>query len=230
MKYIIEVGKIISNKNNKTTINNDILISADTNKQYVNSEIYFNESKLLNNLSPLLISSINLDCGIKNNVSKETLNLYLNSFLKSSLIINKLNWIDCALSFNIISQSSISNKKILKIFLQISNPNKNHNDSFYKKDNKSYNNSKDIYNEFGFKTWCWELACHYLEVLTYICVTTSNGLIRKLALLGYYENAKEAITSNEDTVFSILECTKFKSLVPHNSIEQDGKIFGFFLY
>jgi hypothetical protein len=97
MSYIITVGKLLCSKDSYLTGKSEPtklenILSADTNKQKINIDHYINKTSLENNLPSILLCCINLHNGIKNNISEETLDFFLSSLLKSSLLTEKHNW------------------------------------------------------------------------------------------------------------------------------------------
>ena len=74
-------------------------------------------------------------------------------------------------------------------------------------------NKKSNSEEFGIKTWRWEIGCIYVEILTDIIINGNNSELKRKALLGTNKNADEALkkkqNSNKLQSFGLLDMTRF---------------------
>jgi hypothetical protein len=74
-------------------------------------------------------------------------------------------------------------------------------------------NKKNNSEEFGIKTWRWEIGCVYVEILSDIIINGNNSELKRKALLGNNKNADEALkkkhNNNRLISFGLLDMTRF---------------------
>ena len=74
-------------------------------------------------------------------------------------------------------------------------------------------NRKGNSEEFGLRTWKWEIGCVYVEILSDIIIYGNNSELKRKALLGNNKNADEALKKKQNNSkfvsFGLLDMTRF---------------------
>lgn len=148
-------------------------------------------------LSNILTKSVEVYSCLNGKYTDEQLDNVLFNFIESMYTIDQENWIDCANAFNILGECAKRNKKVMKTFLYVSNGGYPDEDERVK---------------LNIETWRWELAFIYVDILANICINSTIASIKKKALLGFHQDANEALTNKNVHLngYGLIDTAKFK--------------------